>query len=159
MARKVFFCFNYEKDIPKVESVRNSWFGGSSDEFSGFIDYDSWEELKKGRTNKIQNWIDSQLEGSTVTVVLMGPEAAKLEWVRYAVVESHYRGNGMFGIYIDNRKDLPENINEEEMNPFELLTLGGDLLSKHYKTYDWIGDDGNKNFQEWIEKTAEAAGK
>jgi len=42
-------------------------------------------------------------------------------------------------------------IDEEDMNPFELLTLGGDPLSKKYKTYDWTSEDGENNFFSWIE--------
>ena len=46
MARRVFFSFHYERDIWRVNVVRNSWLTKGR-EAAGFWDASLWEEAKK----------------------------------------------------------------------------------------------------------------
>ena len=51
--------------------VRNSWVVQGK-EAAGFVDAANFEKLKKQGDPAIKRWIDDQLTGTSVTVVLVG---------------------------------------------------------------------------------------
>lgn len=146
MARKVFFSFKY-KDVSRAMVVRNSWVtqGKTS---AGFIDKAEFEEIKKQGDQAIKNWINKQLEGTSVTVVLVGEKTCASKWVKYEIEQSIARGNGLLGIDISKIKNLQG----------ETSTRCGKIPSG-YDFYLWNNDDGYKNMGDWIEKVAKDAGK
>ena len=163
MARKVFFSFHYERDILRVGQVRNSGITKSKYDEEGFIDAASWESLKKEGDEAIKRWINTQLDGTSVTVVLIGAETASREWVQYEIKQSYSKGNGMVGIYIHNVKSLLGYTDTKGSNPFASLyiTENGQkkYLSDIYNTYDWVNDKGYDNFSGWVEEAARKAGR
>jgi hypothetical protein len=70
MARRVFFSFHYKRDGWRVAQVRNSWVTKPDKEAAGYIDAASWEELERQGDEAIKRWINNQLTGTSVTVVL-----------------------------------------------------------------------------------------
>jgi len=50
--------------------VRNSWVTKPDREAAGFIDAADFEEIKKQGDEAIKRWINSQLDGISVTVVI-----------------------------------------------------------------------------------------
>lgn len=104
MARRVFFSFHFERDVWRTGQIRNSWVTKADRESAGFWDAADWEEIKKKGDEAIKNWIDKQLEGTSVTVVLIGAETSKRPYVDYEITRSHNRGNGLLGIYINRVK-------------------------------------------------------
>ena len=94
MARKVFFSFHYA-DIFRVSVVRNSWRIAPHHESQQFFDKAEWEKLKRTNPSGISRWIDQQLAGSSVTVVLIGQGTAYRKWVKYEIQESISKGNGL----------------------------------------------------------------
>jgi hypothetical protein len=144
--RKVFFSFKYE-DISRAMIVRNSWVTQGK-EAAGFIDKAEFEKVKRQGDTAIKNWIDKQLEGSSVTVVLVGEKTCGSKWVKYEIEQSIKRGNGLLGIDISKIKDFQGNTAER----------CGEI-PKGYSFYLWNNNDGYKNMGDWIEKAAKAAGK
>lgn len=138
MTRKVFFSFHYERDVWRANIVRNSWVTKPDREEAGFIDAAEFEKLKKQGDESIKRWINSQLEGTSVTVVLIGAETYKREWVRYEIIKSFDRGNGLLGIYIHKIKDKDGRVDYKGNNPFEYLALYIDNKGKG-KYYEWNG--------------------
>jgi len=106
MARRVFFSFHYERDNQRASVVRNSWVTKPNREDAGFIDAATWEKIEKQGEVAITRWIDKQLEGTSVTAVLIGTETSSRKWVRYEIIKSYERGNGVFGITIHRIKDF-----------------------------------------------------
>ncbi|MGH9770235.1 MAG: TIR domain-containing protein [Candidatus Acidiferrales bacterium] len=162
MPRRIFFSFHYDGDILRVGQIRNSQVATNGGAPSGFIDKAAWESLKRGGEAAIKRWISDQLHGTSVTVVLIGSETANREWVNYEIGESARQGNGMLGVYIHNVLDLNRHTSPKGENPFDFLFWDGDRsrpLSRDYKTYDWISDDGRTNLPSWIEEAAQAAGR
>lgn len=90
MARRVFFSFKYE-DVSRAMIVRNSWVTQGK-EAAGFIDAANFEALKKKGDTAIQNWIDGQLKGTSVTVVLVGAATCASRWVKYEIAKSKAMG-------------------------------------------------------------------
>jgi len=146
MVRQVFFSFKY-KDVSRSMVVRNSWVTQER-EAAGFIDAAGFEALRKQGDKAIQNWIDGQLKGTSVTVVLVGEETCNSRWVKYEIAKSKERGKGLLGIDISKIKDLQQNTTER----------CGEI-PKDYPFYLWIKEDGYKNMGDWIDKAAKAAGR
>ena len=158
MARQSFFSFRYKKDNWRAGIVRNSWVTQDR-KSAGFFDTAEWEEVKKKSDSAIETWIDGQLNGTTVTVVLIGVDTAGKKWINYEITASHKKGNGILGIYVHNIKDSNSNITAKGRNPFDDWELKKAGAVVTYPVYDWVVDDGYKNMGDWIEKAAKAAGK
>jgi hypothetical protein len=108
MARRVFFSFHYD-DIFAVNVVRNSdIIRAQYDQTSrGFFDKSLWEEMKKQGDRTIRSEIDRALEGSSVTCVLIGEHTWGRPWVRYELLKSFERTNGIIGIHIHDVAKRP----------------------------------------------------
>lgn len=146
MARKVFFSFKYD-DVQRAMNVRNSNVI-SGDLKSGFIDKADFEAVEKQGEKAIQKWIDEQLTGTSVTVVLVGANTIKSEWVKYEIEQSIARGNGLLTIDISKIADLNGN-----------TTDCCSLRAQGYKHYLWNKDSGRDNLGTWVEAAAKAAGR
>jgi hypothetical protein len=146
MARRVFFSFKYG-DVSRAMVVRNSWVTLGR-EAAGFIDAANFEALKRKGDPAIQNWIDGQLRGTSVTVILVGAQTCTSRWVKYEIAKSKVIGNGLLGIDISKIKDLKGQTSER---------CG--RIPEGYDFYLWNNQDGYHNMGGWIEKAAKAAGK
>lgn len=162
MARRVFFSFNYDRDMLRVGQIRNSGVAlARGDTPCGLVDPAEWEGIKGGGDSAIVQWIDAQLSGTSVTVVLIGAETANGQWINYEIVESVRRGNGLLGVYIHNLKDRDGLTVARGENPFDYVTFRntGAKLSRTYPTYDWVQNNGRRNLSTWIEAAAKQAGR
>jgi hypothetical protein len=139
MARRVFFSFHYQKDIFRVNQIRNSHVVEGT-AAAGFQDASLWEETKKKGDAAIKALIDKGLEGTSVTVVLIGAETADRKYVTYEIEQSIARGNGLLGIHIHSIKDGKGQTSIRGAVPAA-------LRKAEALVYDW---DRNK-FGEWVE--------
>lgn len=151
MARRVFFSFHYERDVWRAGQVRNSWVTKTDRETAGFWDAASWEEVKKKGEKAIKRWIDKHLEGTSVTVVLIGSETSEREYVQYEINQSWNKGNGLIGINIHNQKDQNKETDVKGADPFNNLGYTG------IKIYDWVNDNGYQNLGDWVESAYKRA--
>jgi len=162
MVRRVFFSFHYERDIWRASQVRNSWVTKDRED-AGFIDAASWEEIQKQGDDAIKRWINNQLDGTSVTVVLIGAETSGRKWVDYEIEQSYNKKNGLLGVYIHNMKDQNGRTDTKGSNPFSRWYIERDgkkvFFSDIYPTYDYVNDDGYNNFADWVEKAAKNAGR
>ncbi len=163
MARKAFFSFHYKNDVWRANIVRNSWVTKDDKEAAGFIDAADFEKIEKEGDTAIKKWIDEQLKGTSVTVVLIGSETNSRPYVKYELQKSHEKGNGMLGIYIHQIKDKNGNTCGKGSNHFGPIgkdSKGNDVFfSSEYPCYDWVDDDGYNNMGKWIEAAAKKAGR
>jgi len=163
MARKTFFSFHYERDIWRASRVRNSWVTKPDRESAGFWDAASWESVQRQGEEAVKRWIDRQINGTSITVVLIGYETSGRKYVRYEIEKSYMDGNGLLGIYIHNMKDSNANTDYQGTNPFDTFYIerGGRKVyfSELYRTYDWVNNDGYNNIGSWIESAATASGR
>lgn len=166
MTRKVFFSFHYSRDSVRAGQIRNSnVIKTNSIQTSDFIDKAKWEQVKLGGDRAIENWINEQLKGTSVTVVLIGTKTSTRKWVKYEIDQSITKNpkNGLLGIYIHKCPLFDRSTDTKGSNPFDnlYLTINGEkkYLSQIYKTYDWIDDNGINNLGKWIEEAATTAGR
>lgn len=146
MARRVLFSFEYG-DVSRAMVVRNSWVTQGK-EAAGFIDAAEFEKIKRQGDEAVKRWIDSQLKGTSVTVVLVGENTCSSKWVKYEIEKSKEIGNGLLGIDISKIKNLQGNTTDR----------CGEI-PKGYTFYLWFKEDGYKNMGDWIEKAAKEAGR
>src|SRR5262245_56921525 len=149
MARRTFFSFHYERDVWRAGQVRNCWVAKPDRESAGFWDAAAWEAVKKKGDEAIEKWIDDQLKGTSVTVVLIGAETSGSKYVGYEIKQSHNKGNGMLGITIHNMRDVNSRTDTAGKNPFANWQVERNgrkvLLSDIYPVYDWVNDNGRIN--------------
>ena len=145
MFRKVFFSFKYE-DVSRAMIVRKSTTT-KGEATTGFIDKADFEKIEAQGDQAIRNWINLQLQGTTVTVVLVDAKTCTSRWVRYEIDQSVKRGNGLLGIDISKIKNFDEATSER---------CG--KIPSGYDFYLWFKNDGYKNLGAWVEKAAKEAG-
>ncbi|KUJ00523.1 TIR domain-containing protein [Vibrio sp. MEBiC08052] len=162
MARKVFFSFHYERDVRRVVQVRNSWVVRPEGEAQPFYDKAEFEEAKR-RSGGIEQWIEEQLKGTSVTVILFGAETYERKWVRHEIKRSYELNKGILAIDIHRIKDPQKGSDTQGKNPLDYWSIEKNgrkvCFSELYETYDWVNDNGYNNLATWIEKAAKAAGR
>lgn len=163
MARRVFFSFHYERDIWRANVVRKSWVTKPDREAAGFWDASLWEKAKKKGDEAIRRMINKGLEGTSVTVVLIGAKTSGRKWVKYEIKKSHEEGKGLLGVYIHNIEDKDERTDKKGNTFFGEIDKDEDDKSVYfgqlYPTYDWVNDDGYNNLGDWVEEAAKKAGR
>lgn len=162
MARRVFFSFHYQRDVVRASQVRNSWVTKERST-AGFWDAADWEKVARGGDEAIKAWIEQQLDGTSVTVVLIGTETAERKYVLHEIKRSWDLGKGLVGVRISGLKNFQGNADYPGANPFDhvWITEGRTtrLLSSVCSVYDYVRDDGYSNLNRWIEEAAAAAGR
>lgn len=140
MARRVFFSFHYQRDLWRANVVRNS---GTIEGVAaaGFHDSSLWEETKRRGEDAVKKLVDGGLDGTTVTVVLIGAETANRSYVAYEVERSVARGNGILGIRINNIKDKDGHIDPLGEVPIALVKIGAPIYTWEYgKLGHWVNE-------------------
>ena len=155
--RRVFFSFDWD-DVWHVNQIRHSWVTKGSYEAAGFIDVADIEGVKKAKDYAIKNWIDQQLNGTSVSCVLIGSQTANSRWVLYEIKASLEKRNGLLGVYIHNVKDQNGDPSPPGKSPIHNLYSSYNYVCPHFH-YDWVCDDGYNNLGHWIEQAAGQAGR
>lgn len=155
MPKKVFFSFHFAKDVNRANVVRNSWvFRGIQD--AGFMDKAEFEKIQRIGEGAVKRWIDQQLKGTSVTVVLIGEETLDRPYVRYEIEESYRKGNAIVGVKIGKIKDLRTGLTSISQSPIKLIgtdSYGNSLWFNQIASnvYDYVLHDGYNNLGKWIE--------
>lgn len=148
MARRVFFSFHYQRDIWRINQIRNiGEIVGSS--AAGFHDASLWEEAKKKGDAEIKAMIDEGLKNTSVTVVCIGAATAGRKFINYEINQSIARGNGIVGIQIHELKDRFGNSDNVGATPV-LLTQAGVQIYKYVN---------HERLKARIDEAAKATGK
>ncbi len=171
MARRVFFSFHHQDDSWRVAQVRNSWLLRKG-QTNTFLDAAAWESVRRKGDAAVKKWIDREMNGTGVTVVLIGRNTAERRYVRYEIEQSYDRGNGLVGVYIHGVKDRRGRTSRQGRNPLDDVLVTADdpwfgffgvkskqPLSDIFKTYYWADDNGRENMSAWIEEAARIAGR
>ena len=155
MVRKVFFSFHHKADHWRAGTVRSIGAISGNEPVSD----NAWEEIKKGGDAAIKKWIDSQLEGRSCTIVLIGAKTAGRKWIEYEIKKTWDDDKGLLGIYIHNLKDKDGDHSAKGRNPFEGFTVGDMYMSNIAKAYNPpMKDSGEvysyiaRNLADWVEE-------
>jgi hypothetical protein len=118
----VFFSFHYE-DVKSFRAnvVRNSDVIRRIDNDIVFYDSSLWEEVKKEGDIAIKRMINKGLENTSITAVLIGTHTYSRRWVKYELIKSFEKGNGLLGIHINSIPDKNQMTAKKGPNPFDYL--------------------------------------
>ena len=163
MARRVFFSFHFQRDIFRVNVVRNHALTKGFED-AGYSDASLWEEARTKGEAAVKALIDKKFVGTSVTAVLIGAETSSRPFVKYEIEKSIRDRKGLFGIYINNIPVPPSGqVDPKGSNPFDaVMVQQGSVLvpaSQFFPTYQWAADDGYHNFKSWAETAATQAGR
>jgi hypothetical protein len=157
MARRAFYSFHYIPDCGRASQVRNM---GVIEGNQACSDND-WEAVKRGGDAAIQRWIDNQLKGRSIAIVLIGQKTANRKWINYEISTAWNEGMGVVGVYVHNLKDLNESQCQMGGNPFDHVTFtkSGNKLSAVVRAYNPPYTDSKQayayisnNLANWIEE-------
>lgn len=131
MAKRVYFAFHYQDVIDFRANVvrKHNFLGGV--EVAGYYDHSIWETAKNTNPLALKRLINGELEGTSVTAILIGTHTWARRWVRYEIMKSFARGNKVIGIHINGIADKNQIKKPLGPNPFDNLGLE-------------INDDGNR---------------
>ena len=137
--RKLFFSFHY-KDVVEFRAnvVRNHNVVGLNETY---IDKSLWESAKVSGVSKIKEIIADALIGTSTTCVLIGTDTHVRRWVRYEIVKSLERGNGLFGVHINSISDKFGRTYSLGENPFAYIAYKweqGSALVYIYEKVDGV---------------------
>ena len=171
--RNVFFSFDYD-DAWRVSQVRNchqvGWDGLS------FTRWSDWEQVRRQSDEAIRRWINDQLDGASVTVVVIGEETWKSRWVEYEIAESVRRRKGILGLHTNRMKGSDQlqggpfpytnpfmahaarDYGRNHAVPSMLGVTPPARLSEQVRTYCWVHDGGRFNLVQWIETAIKDVG-
>ncbi len=143
--------------------VRNSWVIRGVKE-ANFVDKAAFEQVKRQGEKAVHDWIDGQLEGTSVTVVLIGEKTLARPFVQYEICQSLQRGNAVIGVHISCVKDMRTQQTSVRGNPHTIIGYYNDRQPVYFDAiadgiYDYAADNGYVNLGTWIEAAAKRKGK
>ncbi|MBI5791879.1 MAG: TIR domain-containing protein [Rhodocyclales bacterium] len=122
MAKRCFFSFHYQDVIDfRANVVRNH--NVTKNDNGGFFDASIWESAKKNGDIALKRLINSGLDNTSVTVVLVGSQTYARRWVQYEIMKSIERGHSVLGIHINGIRDKQGIVKAQGPNPFDYLGL------------------------------------
>src|SRR5262245_35159337 len=122
MAKRVFFSFYYQDVIDfRVNVVRQHWVTKPDRESAGFFDASIWESAKTTGNTAVKRLVNSGLDGTSVTAVLIGTLTYERPWVRYEIMKSFRKGNTLVGIHINGIPGKDKQTKPPGLNPLEHL--------------------------------------
>jgi hypothetical protein len=143
MARRTFFSFHYKPDVTRAWVVRNSWVtkvAQGEREDAGFFDSSVFEAKQRESDDVLKRFLLEGLKNTTVTCVLVGAETSLRRWVRYEIMRSFVRGNGLLAIRVHAVAGFDKKTCASGSNPFDDLAfvVEDDRLSfKEYMSTGW----------------------
>ena len=124
MPRRTFFSFHYQPDVWRAWNVRNSWVVRPDDQVSaGFFDGSVFEATKREGVEQLKAFLTRGVENTSVTCVLSGLHTWERRWVRYEIVRSVLKGNGLLTVDIHNVRDRDQRVSAAGNNPLSQVGL------------------------------------
>ena len=155
MTRRAFYSFEYLKDNWRASQVRQMGVvEGNINAISN-----EWEKVARQTDTAIRKWIDEQMSGKGVVIVLIGATTAGRKYIDYEITTGWDAGKGVLGVHIHNLLDSDQKQTNKGRNPFEHIGLkNGKKLSDLAKVYDPPYSDSkqiykyiNDSLADWIE--------
>ena len=145
MAKRVFFSFHYQDVIDfRANVVRNHWMTKADREVAGFFDSSIWESAKKTSDLALKKLINSGLQNTSNTCVLVGSQTFDRRWVSYEIMKSFEKGNHIFCVHINGIKGKDSKTKSNGPNPLDYLGYSFSENGKKLRLHDFV-----KN--KWIE--------
>ena len=113
MAKSVFYSFHYERDVHRVQLVRNI----NALEGQPLLNSQKWEEVRRQGEQAIKDWIHDQMSYKKAVIVLIGKQTASREWVIYEIEKAWKDKKPLLGVYIHGLSSMGT-VDSAGPNPF-----------------------------------------
>lgn len=117
MARRTFFSFHYQEDVWRAWNARNCWVVNDDQTSVGFFDGSVFEASKKEGDEALKTFLRNGLNNTSVTCVLAGQYTAARRWVRYEIVRSVLKGNGLLTVDIHGLRNSAKQLGVKGTDP------------------------------------------
>jgi hypothetical protein len=107
---------------------------------AGFFDSSVFEAKQRESDEALKRFLRQGLNNTTVTCVLVGAQTSLRRWVRYEILRSFIRGNGLVAVRIHTIAGFDKRQCAEGFDPFESLAfvVNGDQVGfKEYMASGW----------------------
>ena len=137
MPKRVYFAFHYQDVIDFRANVVRKHNFAEGVESAGYYDHSMWEEARNTSPEALRRLINQELEGTSVTVVLIGSHTWQRRWVRYEIFQSVRRANRILGIHINSIKGRDKLTKDLGPNPFNNMGLEFNANGLTARPYEW----------------------
>lgn len=134
MAKSVFYSFHYQRDVHRVQLVRNI----NALEGQPILGAQDWEQVRRKGEEGIRNWIDRQMSYKKAVIVLVGKETASRPWVLYEIEKAWKDRKPLLGVRIHGLSSLGE-VDRLGSNPFDNFADLSRVPLFDPKRTDWYG--------------------
>jgi len=83
---------------------------------------------------------------------LIGAETYTRRWVRYEIIKSFDKGNGLLGIYIHKIKDQYGKTDSKGKNPFEYVGVYIDRNGNFTYPHNVVGNPASRRWRKCLKK-------
>jgi hypothetical protein len=119
--RRVFFSFHYQRDIQRVQQIRQHWVTKETHKAAGYFDGSLEEKARTEGATAVKRLINGSLFGCSVLCVIIGAETFTRRWVLYEIFKAISDGMGVFGIRTDGMKTMDGSYDAPAVTPFQVL--------------------------------------
>lgn len=141
MAKRVYFAFDYQDVIEFRANVVRNHNALTDAQKAGYFDASIWETAKKTSDLALKRMINSEMQNTTVTAVLIGSATYARPWVRYEIFHSIEIGNSLIGIHINSIKGKDGRPKTSGPDPFDHLGLKISEDGKSGSPTVWTGTE------------------
>lgn len=145
MAKTVFYSFYYDRDVHRVQLVRNI----NALEGQPLLNSQDWESVRRGGDAAIEKWISEQMAYKKAVIVLVGQETAGRKWVTYEINKAWSDKKPLLGVRIHGLSSMGS-VDRPGQSPFSdssgipvfdptVTTWDGKIDSK--ATYNKLADN------------------
>lgn len=139
MAKSVFYSFHYEREVHRVQLIRNI----NALEGQPVLNSQEWEEVRRKGDQAIESWIHAQMSYKKAVIVLIGKQTASREWVIYEIEKAWRDKKPLLGIYIHGLSSLGQ-VDSMGANPFDKVEGVSGVPVFDPTKRDWQGNIDSK---------------
>ncbi|GAB3924385.1 hypothetical protein GCM10011575_03380 [Microlunatus endophyticus] len=139
MAKSVYYSFHYERDVHRVQLVRNI----NALEGQPILNSQEWERVRRGGDAAIKKWIHDEMAYKKAVIVLIGRQTASRPWVIYEIEKAWADKKPLLGIRIHGLSSLGT-VDTAGADPFAKAAGVGRVPIFDPTTQDWSGKIDSK---------------
>ncbi len=130
---RVFYCFDGKEDYWRVYKLTENFNHLAGQKI---FSPQEWQQVLKKGEHVIKDWSEKNLQVASCLVVFIGTQTAQRDIVLFQIEQAWKMGKAVFGIYIHNCDDVKRKAASKGDNPFELVSVDGELLAQKVQVYD-----------------------
>ncbi|MBX3088402.1 MAG: TIR domain-containing protein [Cryobacterium sp.] len=119
MAKSVFYSFHYDRDVHRVQLVRNI----NSIDGAPSLNGQEWESVRRQNQETVQKWIDSQMNYKKAVIVLIGQETSTRPWVLYEIQRAWSMKKPLLGVRIHGLASMSDGPDRLGGDPFAAANI------------------------------------